>query len=117
NGIELTTRAFASVLPWSPAPLAVAAMLFAYSTMIAWAYYGLKAFTYLAGDGPRQDIGFKVFFCLFVVVGASLDLGALVDLSDALVFVVALPNLLGLYVMAPIVKRELAAYRPFRDKG
>ena len=114
DGIELTTRAFASVLPWSPVPLAVAAMLFAYSTMIAWAYYGLKAFTYLAGDGRRQDLGFKLFFCLFVVAGASLDLGALVDLSDALVFVVAIPNLLGLYVMAPVVKRELAGYRPFQ---
>ena len=115
NGIELTTRAFASVLPWSPVPLAVAAMLFAYSTMIAWAYYGLKAFTYLAGDGRRQDLGFKLFFCLFVVAGASLDLGALVDLSDALVFVVAIPNLLGLYVMAPVVKRELAEYQPFQS--
>ena len=115
NGIELTTRAFASVLPWSPLPLAVAAMLFAYSTMIAWAYYGLKAFTYLAGDGRAQDLGFKLFFCLFVVAGASLDLGALVDLSDALVFVVALPNLLGLYLMAPLVKRELERYRPFQS--
>ena len=115
NGIELTTRAFASVLPWSPAPLAVAAMLFAYSTMIAWAYYGLKAFTYLAGDGRVQDVGFKLFFCLFAVAGASLDLGALVDLSDALVFVVAIPNLLGLYLMAPLVRRELARYAPFQS--
>ena len=49
-----------------------------------------------------------------MVAGASLDLGALVDLSDALVFVVAIPNLLGLYVMAPVVKRELAGYRPFQ---
>ena len=115
NGIELTTRAFASVLPWSPAPLAVAAMLFAYSTMIAWAYYGLKAFTYLAGDGRAQDLGFKLFFCLFAVAGAALDLGALVDLSDALVFVVAIPNLLGLYLMAPLVRRELACYPPFQS--
>lgn len=76
---------------------------------------GLKAFTYLAGDGRKRDLGFKLFFCLFVVAGASLDLGALVNLSDALVFVVAIPNLLGLYVMAPLVKRELAGYGPFRS--
>ncbi|MYH28690.1 MAG: alanine:cation symporter family protein, partial [Acidobacteria bacterium] len=111
SGIELTTRAFASTLPWSPAPLAAAAILFAFSTMIAWAYYGLKAFTYLAGEGRLQRIGFNAVFCGFVVVGASLDLGALIDLSDALVFVIAIPNLIGLYVMAPIVRRELERYR------
>ena len=112
NGIELTTRAFASTLPWSPLPLAVAAILFAFSTMIAWAYYGLKAFTYLAGEGRFQDLGFKLVFCLFVVAGASVDLGAVIDLSDALVFVVAIPNLIGLYLLAPVVRRELARYRP-----
>ena len=112
NGIELTTRAFASTLAWSPAPLAVAALLFAFSTMIAWAYYGLKAFTYLAGEGRLQDLGFKLVFCLFVVAGAAVDLGAVIDLSDALVFVVAIPNLIGLYLLAPVVRRELARYRP-----
>ena len=112
NGIELTTRAFTSTLSWSAAPLAVAAMLFAFSTMIAWAYYGLKAFTYLVGEGRAQDIGFKLFFCVFVVVGASVDLGAVVDLSDALVFVVAIPNLVGLYLMAPLVRQELSRYQP-----
>ena len=112
NGIELTTRAFTSTLSWSAAPLAVAAMLFAFSTMIAWAYYGLKAFTYLVGEGRGQDLGFKLFFCAFVVVGASVDLGAVVDLSDALVFVVAIPNLVGLYLMAPLVRQELQRYRP-----
>ena len=112
GGIELTTRAFAAVLPWSTLPLAVATILFAFSTMIAWSYYGLKAFTYLAGEGRRQDLGFKLFFCTFVVVGASINLAALVDLSDALVFVVAIPNLTGLYLMAPLVRRELERYRP-----
>ncbi|MCY4027222.1 MAG: alanine/glycine:cation symporter family protein [Acidobacteria bacterium] len=112
NGIELTTRAFTSTLSWSAAPLGVAAMLFAFSTMIAWAYYGLKAFTYLVGEGRAQDLGFKLFFCVFVVVGASVDLGAVVDLSDALVFVVAIPNLIGLYLMAPLVRQELRRYEP-----
>lgn len=112
SGIELTTRAFASTLSWSPIPLALAALLFAYSTMIAWAYYGLKAFTYLAGEGRAADLGFKVFFCAFVVIGSSVNLGALIDLSDALIFTVAIPNLLGLYFLAPVVKRELDNYAP-----
>jgi AGCS family alanine or glycine:cation symporter len=111
SGIELTTRAFASTLPWSPIPLAAAAIMFAFSTMIAWAYYGLKAFTYLAGEGRLQRLGFNTVFCAFVVVGASINLEALIDLSDALVFVVAIPNLIGLYLMAPIVRRELERYR------
>jgi AGCS family alanine or glycine:cation symporter len=110
SGIELTTRAFESTLSWSPVPLSIAAILFAYSTMIAWSYYGLKAFTYLVGEKRVADIGFKVVFCLFVVLGSSMQLGALVDLSDALVFIIAIPNLAGLYLLAPIVKKEIARY-------
>ncbi len=109
-GIELTTRAFASTLSWSPVPLSLAAILFAYSTMIAWSYYGLKAFTYLVGDYKIADIGFKLFFLSFVVLGSAIELSSLIDLSDAIVFIVAIPNLLGLYLMAPLIKRELSAY-------
>ena len=110
-GIELTITAFESTLGWSATPIGIAAILFAFSTMLAWSYYGLKAFTYLAGEGRLRDIGFKLFFLLFVIIGASLELGALVNLSDALILIVAIPNLLGLYLMAPIVKRELQRYR------
>ncbi len=110
SGIELTTQAFASTISWSPIPLSIAAMLFAFSTMIAWSYYGLKAFTYLVGDHRAADIGFKLFFLSFVVLGSSVQLGALVDLSDALVFVVAIPNLLGLYLLAPVIKQEVDLY-------
>ena len=110
SGIELTSRAFASAAGWAPIPLSIAAALFAFSTMIAWSYYGLKAFTYLVGRSPMADLGFKVFFLLFVVLGSSIQLSALVDLSDALVFVVAVPNLLGLYLLAPTLRRELTAY-------
>jgi len=120
SGIELTTRAFASTLPWAPVPLSMAAILFAYSTMIAWSYYGLKAFTYLAGHHGAAELGFKLFFLAFVVLGSSVQLGALVDLSDALVFVVAIPNLIGLYLLAPLVRQELRDYeshpRPLAGK-
>lgn len=110
SGIELTTQAFASTLSWSPIPLSVAAILFAFSTMLAWSYYGLKAFEYLVGNHPIAQVGFKLFFLVFVVLGASVQLGSLIDLSDALVFVVAIPNLLGLYLLAPVVREELEAY-------
>ena len=109
-GIEMTTRAFASTLSWSPIPLSIAAILFAYSTMIAWSYYGLKAFTYLVGERTWSDLGFKLFFLAFVVLGSAIELSALIDLSDALVFIVAIPNLLGLYLLAPLIKQELERY-------
>jgi AGCS family alanine or glycine:cation symporter len=109
-GIELTTQAFASTISWSPVPLSIAAILFAYSTMIAWSYYGLKAFTYLVGNHRIADISFKLFFLAFVVLGASIELSSLIDLSDAMVFIVAIPNLLGLYLLAPLIKAELIKY-------
>ena len=109
-GIELTTQAFASTLSWTPVPLSIAAILFAYSTMIAWSYYGLKAFTYLVGEHRLADLGFKLFFLIFVVLGSSIELSSLIDLSDAIVFIVAIPNLLGLYLLAPLIKSELVAY-------
>jgi len=115
SGIEMSTRAFASVLDWTPIPLSVAALLFAFSTMITWSYYGLKAFTYLVGRHRAADLGFKLFFLAFVVLGASGQLGAVVDLSDALVFVVAIPNLLGLYVLAPVIRREVRGYEHRRS--
>lgn len=110
SGIELTSRAFESTLSWTPVPLSIAAILFAFSTMITWSYYGVKAFTYLVGHHRWADLGFKIFFLAFVVLGASVQLGAVVDLSDALVFVVAIPNLLGLYLLAPMIRKELTDY-------
>jgi len=111
SGIELSSRAFASTLPWSTVPLSIAAILFAYSTMITWSYYGQQAFMHLFGDHPLGELAFKSVFLAFVVLGSSVQLGALVDLSDALVFVVAIPNLIGLYLLAPRVRRELEGYR------
>jgi AGCS family alanine or glycine:cation symporter len=110
-GIELTSAAFESVIPWSPAPLSLAAVLFAFSTLIAWAYYGLKGWTYLFGEGKRRENTFKIIFCIFTVVGCSVQLSAILDLFDALIYVMALPNILGLYILAPVVKAELVSYQ------
>ncbi|MCP5178576.1 MAG: alanine:cation symporter family protein [Pseudomonadales bacterium] len=110
NGIEMSTRAFTSVFAWAHVPLAIAAILFAFSTMIAWSYYGLTAFQYLVGNSRLAEVGFKLFFLGFVILGASIELSAVVDLSDALVFVVAIPNLIGLYLLAPVIKAEVKRY-------
>lgn len=110
SGIELSTRAFQGTLSWSGIPLAICALLFAFSTIIAWSYYGLTAFTYLVGDSKIAEVSFKLFFLAFVVIGASIQLSSVVDLSDALVFVVAFPNLIGLYLLAPVIKQEINRY-------
>jgi AGCS family alanine or glycine:cation symporter len=111
GGIEITSAAFERNLAWAPYPLALAATLFALSTMISWSYYGLKGWTYLVGRSRSREAIFKLVFCFFVALGCTVQLEAILDFSDALVFLICVPNILGLYVLAPIVKRELAGYR------
>jgi len=110
QGVELTSNAFASAFSWFPYVLAVAVVLFAFSTMISWSYYGLKAWTYLFGEGKGVELIFNLFFLMAVIVGASMNLGAVIDFSDAMVFFMALINIIGLYVLMPVVKRELKSY-------
>ena len=111
TGVAMTSRAFEVQFSWFPIPLAVAAMLFAFSTMIAWSYYGLKGWTYLFGEEQRTQTIYKVIFCVFVALGCMVQLGPLLDISDAFVFLICVPNILGLYFLAPIVKREMENYK------
>ena len=110
RGVELTSSAFASVIPWFPSVLAVVGMLFAYSTMISWSYYGLEGFVYMFGSKQRTKRIFNAVFCLFVVVGCTVQLDTVLDFSDAMIFAMALANMLALYLLGPDVKRELDAY-------
>ncbi len=110
GGIEMTSAAFERRISWAPFSIAIAGILFAFSTMIAWSYYGLKGWTYLVGESRVADLGFKAVFCVFVVVGCSVQLSAVLDFSDALVFLICVPNILGLYLLAPILKRKLEIY-------
>jgi len=110
EGIAMTSAAFERQISWFPVPLAIAAMLFAFSTMISWSYYGLKGWSYLFGSSVFKDRTYMVIFCVFVALGSTIQLGAILDISDALVFVICVPNILGLYILAPLVKKELSAY-------
>ena len=111
GGIEMTSAAFERNISWSPYSIAVAGILFAFSTMISWSYYGLKGWTYLVGEGRKADLGFKFVFCVFVALGCAIKLDAVLEFSDALVFVICVPNILGLYLLAPSVKADLQSYR------
>jgi AGCS family alanine or glycine:cation symporter len=110
SGVALTSAAFASILPWFPYVLAIIVFLFAFSTMLSWSYYGLKAWTYLFGEKPLTSLIFKVLFCTFIVIGSTMSLDKVTDFSDAMIFAMSFPNIIGLYILAPEVKRDLQSY-------
>ncbi|WP_209506062.1 MULTISPECIES: alanine/glycine:cation symporter family protein [unclassified Ruegeria] len=110
SGVSLTSAAFGSAFSWFPYILAIAVILFAFSTMISWSYYGLKAWTYLFGEGHTKELIFKVIFCVFVVIGAAANLGPVIDFSDAAIFAMAVVNVFALYFLMKVVRQELASY-------
>ena len=112
GGIWLTSMAFKSVISWFPIVLAAAVFLFAFSTMISWSYYGQQAVVYLFGAEHKVAIGiYKVVFCLVAVLGGAASLESVLNLSDAMVFAMVLPNLIGVYFLLPVIKKELAIFR------
>ncbi|OZM71317.1 D-alanine glycine permease [Amycolatopsis antarctica] len=111
DGVTVTSEAFATALPWFPYVLTIAVALFAISTIITWGYYGQKAWTYLFGRSVISERAYYVVFCTFVVIGSVLTLGSVLDFADAVLFLLALVNIIGLYLLMPVVKRELKAFR------
>ncbi|WP_435389049.1 alanine/glycine:cation symporter family protein [Kaistella yonginensis] len=113
NGLEgsaLTSRAFSSVLPWFRYVLLVAIILFAFSTMISWSYYGMKAWTYLFGNNKFMENTYKILFLIFTVIGASSSLGVVMDFSDMMILAMAVPNIIGMYFLSGEVRKDLASY-------
>ena len=110
TGVNLTAAAFQNTADWFKYPLAIAVVMFAFSTMISWSYYGLKAWTYLFGEGKINEMIYKLIFCVFVVVGASIGFSAVIDFSDAAIFAMSIFNIIGLYYLMPVVKEELASF-------
>ncbi|WP_435190690.1 alanine/glycine:cation symporter family protein [Streptomyces sp. bgisy126] len=120
GGVTITSDAFGTVLPWFPYILTVAVMLFAVSTVLTWGYYGLKAWTHLFGRSRASEITYKVVYTVFAVAGSLLTLQTLIDMADAVLFMLAVINIIGLYLLAPVVKRELNTFLAFvkrRDAG
>lgn len=110
QGVELTATAFNSVIPHFDIILTIAVILFAISTMLSWSYYGLQAWKYLFGKGKISDLIYKSLFLVFIVVGASISLGAVIDFSDAMIFAMVFPNIIGLIILSPKVREELNLY-------
>ena len=111
SGVALTSSAFQSVFPWFGVVLAIAVLLFAFSTMISWSYYGLKSWTYLFGEGKTSELIFKIIFCVFVVIGCSMNLGPVIDFSDAAIFAMSIFNVIGLYMLMGSLRADLRDYQ------
>lgn len=110
SGVDLTSQAFGSIIPWFPYVLTVAVVLFAFSTMLSWSYYGLQSWMFLFGRSKLSDYTYKILFCVFVILGSAASLTAVTDFSDAMIFAMAIPNLTGLLILMPKVREEIKKY-------
>lgn len=111
EGVELTATAFDSVIPHFSAVLTVAVILFAFSTMISWSYYGLQGWIFLFGRGRATELIYKLIFCIFIWVGSVISLGSVIDFSDAMIFAMVVPNIIGVVILTPVIRKELIRYK------
>ncbi|MCB9261555.1 MAG: alanine:cation symporter family protein [Flavobacteriales bacterium] len=110
GGVDITSMAFDNVIPHFSIVLTIAIILFAVSTMISWSYYGLQAWKFLFGRGKTADIIYKLLFLFFIVVGAAATLDAVIKFSDAMILALVFPNMIGLLLLFPDVRKELSKY-------
>ena len=110
EGAEITQKAFSKYIPFSDIFLALAVFLFAISTMISWSYYGLQSWKFLFGRGKSADLTYKILFLSFVVIGAAASMDSIWAFSDAMIFAMVFPNMIGLYFLFPVVKEQLNKY-------
>lgn len=110
EGAGITSMAFAQYIPYSNIFLTIAVVLFAVSTMISWSYYGLQSWKYLFGRGQAADLAYKLLFLTFVIIGASASMNSIWAFSDAMIFAMVFPNMVGLFFLFPVVKKELNRY-------
>jgi len=110
EGAGITSKAFAQYIPYSNIFLTIAVVLFAVSTMISWSYYGLQSWKFLFGRGKAADLAYKLLFLLFVIIGAAASMGSIWQFSDAMIFAMIFPNMVGLFFLFPVVKKQLNRY-------
>lgn len=110
QAILLTSSAFESAISWFPYVLTIAVVLFAFSTMISWSYYGFQGWAYLFGRSKKMEYTYKLIFCIFIIIGSAASLHAVIDFSDAMIFAMMVPNMIGLVILSPKVKVELEKY-------
>jgi len=110
EGAGITSKAFAEYIPYSDVFLTVAVVLFAVSTMISWSYYGLQSWKFLFGRGEKSDLTYKLLFLSFVIIGSAASMNSIWAFSDAMIFAMVFPNMVGLYILFPVVREQLTKY-------
>lgn len=110
EGVEITAVAFDTVIPHFSIILTIAVILFAVSTMISWSYYGLQGWIFLFGRGKVVELVYKTIFCIFIWIGSVISLGSVIDFSDAMIFAMVVPNIIGVIILTPIIRKELKRY-------
>lgn len=110
SGIELASRAFQSVIPFFPYILSIIAIMFALSTLISWAYYGQKAWTFMFGEGKKRAMTFNLIYCAFVVIGSVMNVESVINITDAMMIAMCVPNVIVLYILCPEIKQDLIDY-------
>ena len=110
EGAGITSKAFAEYIPYSDIFLTGAVVLFAVSTMISWSYYGLQSWKYLFGRGEKSDLTYKLLFLSFIIIGSAASMNSIWAFSDAMIFAMVFPNMVGLYILFPVVKQQLTKY-------
>jgi len=110
EGAGITSKAFDAYIPFSNIFLTIAVVLFAVSTMISWSYYGLQSWKFLFGRGKLADLVYKMLFLTFIVIGAAANMGSIWQFSDAMIFAMIFPNMVGLFFLFPVVKKQLDRY-------
>jgi len=110
EGAEITLSAFSKYIPFAKPFLTIAIFLFAISTMISWSYYGLQSWKYIFGKSSKADLVYKILFLLFIIIGSASSMKSIWDFSDAMIFAMIFPNMIGLFFLFPVVKDELKRY-------
>ncbi|MFI3300903.1 MAG: alanine/glycine:cation symporter family protein [Candidatus Gastranaerophilales bacterium] len=110
SGIEMTSEAISSVMPFFPKILACIVLLYALSTLISWAYYGQKSWNFLVGEGKKRSLAFQLIYCSFIVIGSVLNVTSVINITDAMMIAMSIPNIIAMYILAPEVKKDLAEY-------
>ena len=116
EGIAMTSGAFETIHSSFKYVLFLCVFLFAFSTLITWSYYGLQAWQYLFGKKAVTAWIYKVIFCLIIIVGSAASMGNATDFSDASLFAMSIPNLIGVYLLLPVVRSELARFVAFSKR-
>ena len=109
-GIELTSKAFATICPAYPILLTIMASCFVLSTMLCGSYYGLKAWGFLFGDSKNKTRVFQTIYCLCIIAGSAMNFQSIINLSDAVTLFLAVPNLIAVFALSGVVIKELKRY-------